>query len=235
MVRRSSEVFPEPGELIRFSATMPCSASQARLCAARWSFLASSAVSISTMSGTRLGVGCAGGRGRGRGGRGGRGVSTRTSASPHPQVLHIRRLAQLASHVTDATASSRPASTSTSALPQSHSRIRSASTNSAPQVRQRPAALRLLDLQRRALERRARRHQLEAEAGVRHDARPAGPPAAARVTGDARALGDRSTTLWVIASSCIAVPPRLQNRHDRRPAAISQGTRAFIARPELVA
>ena len=33
MVRRSSDVLPDPGELIRFSATMPRSASQARLCA----------------------------------------------------------------------------------------------------------------------------------------------------------------------------------------------------------
>ena len=32
MVRSSSEVLPEPGELIRFSAAMPRSASQSRLC-----------------------------------------------------------------------------------------------------------------------------------------------------------------------------------------------------------
>src|SRR3954451_10472726 len=52
IVRCSRDVLPEPGELMRLRATMPCSASQARLWSARWSFFASRAVSISTSPGS---------------------------------------------------------------------------------------------------------------------------------------------------------------------------------------
>src|SRR5690606_9359527 len=45
MVRSSSVVLPAPGELIRLSATIPCSAKKRRFDAASWSFLASTSSS----------------------------------------------------------------------------------------------------------------------------------------------------------------------------------------------
>ena len=162
MVRGSTRSSREPGELIRFSATMPCSASHVRLCWATWSFLASSAVSISTTPETGA-WSCA----------------------------------------------SRPAGTSTSALPQSHSRTRSASTNWAPQVRHPPAPLRLLELERRPVERRARGDQFEAEPhGARDDSgEPAHPQPDTRHRRAPRALGDRVHDALGDRESCIALLP----------------------------
>ena len=224
MVRRSSVVLPEPGELIRFSATMPRSASQRPVVPGQVVVLGEQRRLDLDDARDRLvlvrvlGVPVRGRAGRpaprpGRRPRRTRRSRTCAASSAGPTSVPARP------STTEATASSRPASTSTSALPQGHSRIRSGSTNVGSAGPAAAAALRLLDLQRRALERRPGGDELEAEPHrVGHDARPAGRPAGARAPPARVPVRSvtASTTLWVIASSCIALPP--SRRRNATPA-----------------
>ena len=179
MVRSSSVVLPGPGELIRLSAVMPRSVEPARgCCAASSSFLASTATSSSSVCVRRPGVGLdvhvavAVRHGRVVVRRGG------ASWSCGLVALTDRRHTRLAvaaaagrAHVRPPPPTSprarRPDSSATSALPQSHSRNGSSRSKSVPHVRQCARPLLLGDLERRALERGARRGQLEAEASGR--------------------------------------------------------------------
>src|SRR3954470_20588214 len=213
IVRCSRDVLPEPGELMRLRATMPCSASQARLWSARWSFFASRAVSISTSPGSGSSTcSCTWGWACGWAWPVGcpcrelpASPPTRTSARPQPHVPHTL------DHLRDPDLPG--ISQSAGIRGEHHGRDRelttgedldvgAAAVTQQDQVREHEAAttgaaastpLRLVDLEGRPRQRGAGGHQLEAEPHrVRHDARePAHPQPDARHRRTSRALGDR--------------------------------------------
>ena len=188
MVRSSSVVLPDPGELIRLTATTPRSASQRRLSAASSSLRASTRCSRSTRVGAQLVVPVP--------------VAVAVvvvvvvpvvvvvvvvivvvvvrdhAVDPH-LVCRTRRSHTWSAPPPPIRSRARGRRrTSTSALPHSHSRIRSSSAMLAsPQLRQCSRPSGSLDLERGAFERGPGAGQLEAELqGVaHHPGQPAHP------------------------------------------------------------